>query len=95
MLVSKDILQDLAYCDCAGDNNEYNVIQNDLVGSDRWSLAYKMIFSFNGKYYVSCYSVGATEMQDEKPYEYSPDMIECTEVVKKKVLVDSFVPIEE
>jgi hypothetical protein len=57
-----------------------DVIETKLTESTRWSLVYRMIFSFEGKFYETTYRVGATESQDERPFEYALDQIECTEV---------------
>jgi len=51
-----------------------------IIDTSRWSIIYSAIFLHDGKYYETTYSCGATEMQDESPYEYGPDEIECTEV---------------
>ena len=40
-----------------------------------------MIFRYGTKFYTSTYSEGATEMQDEYPYEYDGDEVECKEVI--------------
>jgi hypothetical protein len=48
-----------------------------------------MIFKFEDKLYKTSYSTGATEYQDEDPYEYEDDVIECPEVfpVEKTIIV--------
>jgi len=82
MLFKKEILKELLwdeeYEDEKGD--EYKTILNEINDTSRWSIHHKHIFSFKGKYYITYYSVGATEQQDESPYEYDDDMIECDEV---------------
>ena len=54
-----------------------------------WSVHHEMVFKYEGMFYRTHYSVGATETQDESPYEYDEDMIECTIVhpVEKTVTV--------
>jgi hypothetical protein len=59
-------------------------VQKTIVKHSRWSVHYKEIFEHEGKYYRTFYSVGATESQDEQPYEYDEDMIECLEVQQVK-----------
>lgn len=54
----------------------------EIIDTSRWSVIYRAIFFHDGKYYETNYSCGATEMQDESPYEYEPDEIECSEVVQ-------------
>ena len=59
-------------------------VQSTIVEHSRWSVHYEEIFEHEGKYYRTYYSVGATESQDEQPYEYDEDMIECQEVEQVK-----------
>lgn len=77
MKFKKEILQELAY----GDVDGYDIIEHKMTGHTRWSLQYSMIFKFEDKLYKTSYSTGATEYQDEDPYEYEPDEIECPEVI--------------
>jgi hypothetical protein len=58
------------------------VIEDNVVDNSRWSIYHELIFRWHdGKTYRTDYSVGATEMQDESPWEYSEE-VECTEVHK-------------
>ena len=57
------------------------ICEPEIIDTTRWSVIYRAIFSFDGKLYETHYSCGATEMQDESPYEYEPDEIDCSEVV--------------
>ena len=56
-------------------------IENEIVDTSRWSIHYRAIFKFEDRFYETRYSRGATEHQDERPYEYASDEIECPEVV--------------
>lgn len=56
-------------------------IDSGIDGKRRWSVDHWGVFAHEGKFYRTTYSVGATEQQDESPYEYEDDMIECPEVV--------------
>ncbi|MDN9010043.1 hypothetical protein [Brevibacillus laterosporus] len=65
------------------------VISDRIVDQSRWSVYHDIIFKWiDGKYYSTGYSVGATECQDERPWEYE-DEVECIEVhqVEKMVKV--------
>ena len=70
------------------------VIEDSITGTSRWSIHHYRIFEHEGKFYETRYSTGATEMQDESPYENEPDEIECAEVrkVEKTVLAWELVP---
>lgn len=51
-----------------------------LKDSTRWSLHYRFVFKHEGKLYETHYSIGSTEMQDEGPWEYEDEDIDCQEV---------------
>jgi len=93
MKFKKQDLQELAYED--HDEEIYEVILNEIIGTSRWSINHKMIFKFEGKFYHTSYSQGATESQEESPYEYEEDLIECVEVkpVEKVITVYEAIPV--
>ena len=70
-------------------NLDDEIISDQIIENTRWSILHERIFKHDGKFYQTIYSVGATEIQDESPYEYDGDEIECTEVrpVEKVVIV--------
>lgn len=68
-------------------------IENKLVSNTRWSLIHRIIFEHEGKCYQAYYSEGATEYQDESPWE-NEDEVRCTEVEQIEVLVREWVPTE-
>lgn len=78
MLFLKEDLKNLAFDD--HDEGVFTSLGNEIVDTTRWSNIYHQIFMFEGKYYKTSYSVGATECQDESPYEYADEEIECMEV---------------
>jgi len=63
-------------------------IEDNIIDRSRWSVHYEMIFQVGDKFYRSWYRIGATEMQDESPYEYDEDEIECPEVHKVEKVVE-------
>lgn len=71
----------------------YSAAEEEIVDTSRWSIHYKIIFEDNGKYYQTYYSSGATECQDERPWEYD-DEVDCTEVEKRQVMVEKWMPVE-
>jgi len=69
--------------------------EDRIIGNGRWSINHEIVFEDNdGKFYQTRYSVGSTEIQDERPWEYE-DQVECVEVVKKPVTVMKWVPVDE
>lgn len=75
------------------DHGDFKVIKNWLVDTSRWSLIYGLVFSYQDKFYETTYSCGATESQDESPFEYSPKEIECREVKPVDTVVTIYVPV--
>ena len=85
---SKDYLMDeldLPWC---------NTIFDRIVNTTRWSIIHEIVFEDKGKFYRTTYSVGATEMQWEKPWEYEEE-VECEEVELREVTVKKWIPVEE
>jgi len=64
------------------------IISDEVYDTSRWSIHHELIFQIDGKTYQTTYSVGATESQDESPWDYERE-VECTEVhaVRKEVVV--------
>ena len=78
----KSLLREILWEDAPGK------IEDTIVNHTRWSVAHKMIFKGeDGSYYEVFYSVGATEQQDESPFEYDPDEIECDEVEEREKII--------
>ncbi len=61
-----------------------NTIEEHIVDLDRWSAIYEIIFEYNGNFYRTRYAKGATELQDEQPWEYVDEIL-CEEVEQKQV----------
>lgn len=71
---SSDVLRVLLNYDGDSDITGYAVVQTTLKGSSRWSLIYDLIFTEPGQEPNTAwrvhYSIGATEAQDEEPFQY-------------------------
>lgn len=67
------------------------VVSDRIIGTGRWSVNYELVFKnkATGKFYMTGYSRGATEQQNEAPFEYADDLVTCEEVrpVQKTVTV--------
>jgi ribosomal protein S17 len=81
---STKLLRQMAY----GELPE-KVVSDRMVDHGRWSVVHEMIFKSGDRYWKTRYKSAATEIQDEKPYQYDGDEVECDEVrpVEKKVIV--------
>lgn len=71
--IPKSEMQDLIYT---------TVVRTRIIDHRRWAVTYEVIFERDGKLYRSTYDRGATEYQNEEPYEYDNDPVECKEVRK-------------
>lgn len=67
-----------------------DAILDEITDTSRWSIHHRIIFTYQGKFWETYYSEGATEMQDESPWEYE-DEVECYEVELKEVKVKKWV----
>jgi hypothetical protein len=76
--------------------NEMDVLANNvhkqIIEHSRWSMHYEIVFEHEGKFYRTTYSIGATECQDERPWEYE-DPVECEEVRMVQKVVDVWLPV--
>lgn len=54
-----------------GNDEQYTVISDDIVDTTRWSEIHDIVLKdkITGRFYVGDYSCGATESQDESPWE--------------------------
>ena len=73
------------------------VIANDIADQSRWSIYYDLIFRLDdqpeSQAWSTGYSVGATEQQDEAPWE-NDDEIEATLVEAVEVKRIEWVPVK-
>lgn len=55
-------------------HKRFQVVSDTICDISRWSVHHDCILfdAETGKYYDASYSEGATEMQDESPFEYEP-----------------------
>lgn len=77
------------------DHPAAEVIEDNVTDNSRWSIHHTCIFKYGGVYYRTHYSVGATESQDEQPYEYDGDEIEVEVVEQREVKVLKWVKVDE
>ena len=68
-----------------------NVELDEVINNSRWSIHHRIIFKYtDNKFYQAYYSVGATEMQDERPWGYENE-VELIEVELKEVTIKKWV----
>ena len=71
-----------------------NTVVDKIIDTTRWSIVHEIVFEYNGKFYQTTYSEGATEMQYESPWEYD-DEVECTEVELREIKIKKWMPVED
>lgn len=71
-----------------------NTVVDKIIDTTRWSIVHEIVFEYNGKFYQTTYSEGATEMQYESPWEYD-DEVECIEVELREVKIKKWMPVED
>ena len=73
-----------------GDHELFETVTSEITDTTRWSICYEKIAKriSDGKFFKLNYRVGATEMQDESPYEWV-DEVSIPEVfpVEKTIIV--------
>ena len=64
------------------------------MDTSSWSVIHDLVFKDpeSGKIYLTSYSEGATESQDESPWKYE-DEVTCYEVELKEVTVSKYVRV--
>lgn len=55
------------------------LVLDQIVGHSRWAVQHRVIFKMIDKLWQMNYQVGATELQDESPWEYDREVL-CREV---------------
>ena len=81
LILTSEQGRDIVY----GDDSNFVTIEDKIVGTRRWSIEYEIVVQrkTDGKYFKDGYRRGATESQDESPYEYSePNFTEVFPVTK-------------
>lgn len=85
LLIEKEVAVDLAYGEY--DDTIFEIISNKIIDVSRWSYRKEIIVKtlIDGRFWKSSYSKGATESQDEGPYDYSDPIFE--EVFPEQVMI--------
>ena len=73
----------------------FECVLKELVDTSRWSTIHEVVYKDleTGKFYESSYRKGATESQDERPYEYDGAEIELCEVVPRETITIKYVAV--
>ena len=85
---------ELGGCEDYEGKSAAEIIYDKITDTGRWSEYHEAVFKLDGQFFMTEYSRGSTEMQDESPYEYDGEWIEVPEVVPKEVTVIKYVAKE-
>lgn len=74
------------------DTDDFIIIQDEQVDSTRWSAHHDLVVQRkeDSKFFRAGYSVGLTEQQDERPWEYE-DEVEFVEVTPSTKTITVYV----
>lgn len=87
MKIKKEVAREMAWSSVGDDWKEEGVekvVENELIDTSRWSNIHRLTLQVGGKFYQADYSVGATEGQDESPFEDDGDEVEFKEVFARE-----------
>lgn len=75
------------------DTSDFILVESSVTDTSRWSIQHEGICQHieSEKYYFIDWSVGATEMQDEGPFEYHKGDVTLTEAIQKEVKIMKWV----
>jgi len=87
MKLTKQEGKALVYEDIEG----WEKVESEIYEASRWSIHYSGVFKHleTGDHYEMAWSVGATELQDERPFEY--DEPELTKVKQVEVMITKWI----
>ena len=59
------------------DHSDFELVEEEMTDTSRWSIHYSATLRHksSGNYYYTNYSRGATECQDEQPYEHEKEVV--------------------
>lgn len=82
--------------DLLDDNSDaLEKVSDTIIGTSRWSINHALVFREveTGKFFRAPYSVGATEQQDEGPWEHEGEVITAVEVRPVEKVVTVYEPV--
>ena len=79
-----------------GDSEKFTAVQDEITDTSRWSVHHYLVFqqNDNGKLYETNYSRGATEYQEEHPFEGERE-VTCVEVEEYQKTVTDYREVKD
>lgn len=71
------------------DHEDFELVTSEIVDNSRWSILYEDVYQrlSDKKFFKTTYRKGATELQDERPYEYGDAVFKEVFPVEKTIIV--------
>ena len=84
----RDILMEGFYINERGTEVDFKTIENEITDQGRWSVYHRLVVQrkSDGVFFETDYSEGATEQQDENPWEYEDAVFSQVWPVEVKVI---------
>jgi hypothetical protein len=76
------------------EEEDIEVISNEVIDNTRWSIVKELLVRIKDKFYRTHYFRGATEYQDEGPWEHENEIV-LTEVQQRAVIRMVYEEVEE
>ena len=91
--VTKEQAREIVY----GDSAEFTMISEEICSVSRWSIHYDGVCQHRetGKYYLISWETGATELQDEEPFDYEDGPVVLIEAAPTVVTTVKYFAIKE
>lgn len=64
--LTEELIEAIVYDE---DLDSFELISEEINDTSRWSIHITVVFKYNNRFWRTFYSKGATEYQDESPYE--------------------------
>jgi len=71
-------------------NENDEIVLDKITEASRWNVHHELIFKYDGKLWRTLYSIGATEYQNEGPWEYEEE-VECVEVIETQIMSTTYI----
>jgi hypothetical protein len=71
------------------EHEDFELVTSEIVDNSRWSIVHEDVYQrlSDKKFFKTTYRKGATELQDERPYEYGEALFYEVFPVEKTVII--------
>ncbi len=85
LLLDREVAQNILW----DDSDDFDIVLDEVTGLGRWTVNHQIVIrrKSDNKYFRDFYSIGSTESQDERPWQYDAPNFEEVFSREKKVTV--------